>query len=292
MKRLVLATAPALAIIGLSSYAALTAQAPTEAPGKRDPARVMAGSYTIDGAHTLVAWRVSHFGVNDYIGLFGDAAGTLQLDPRNLGASKLALTIPVSRVTVASEGLREHLMRPGKDGGKPDFFGAAPADARFVSTAVRRTGPMTATITGDLTLNGVTRPVTIAAEFTGAGANPMNKRLNIGFHGKTEIQRSQFGIGYGIPMVADRVELDITAAFERAEPAAAAEPQDACRSAAAADTIGRKDTTALRAEVARKVGHTMIRWLPPGSIVTQDRRIERLNVDLDAGGVVTRLRCG
>lgn len=292
MKRLALAAAPVLALLAVTSYGALTAQAPAEAPGKRDPARVLPGTYTVDGAHTLVSWRVSHFGVNDYVGLFGDAAGTLQLDPKNLAATRLELTVPVSRVTVASQGLRDHLLRAGKDGGRPDFFGAAPADARFVSTTVRRTGAMTATITGDLTLNGVTRPVTIAAEFVGAGPNPMNKRLNVGFHGTAAIRRSEFGIGYGVPMIADRVELDISAAFEQGAPAAAVEPQDACRSAAAADAIGRKDTPAVRAEVARKVGHGMIRWLPPGSIVTQDRRVERLNVDLDAGGVITRLRCG
>ena len=67
---------------------------------------------------------------------------------------------------------------------------------------------------------------------------------------------------------------------------------DPCNSRAASDAIGRKDAAALRAEVARKIGHNRVRWLPPGSIVTQDLRSDRLNVDLDAGGVVTRLRCG
>lgn len=291
MNRLALAAAPALVLLCLGSYAALNAQAAMELPGKLDPARVTAGRYTVDTGHTLIGWRVDHFGISDYFGIFGDVSGTLELDPKNLAAARLDLTIPVSKVTTASKGLTDHLLRPGRDGDKPDFFGAKPADARFVSTAVRRTGPLKANITGNLTLNGVTRPVTIAAEFTGAGPHPMNKRLNIGFKGATAIMRSQFGIGYGIPMVSDRVRLDLTAAFEKSS-AATPPAADACGAAAAGDAIGRKDTPALRAEVARKVGHSRIRWLPPGTMVTQDLRGDRLNVDIDAGGVIVRARCG
>lgn len=285
--------APALVLLGIGSYAALNAQgAPPAVPGKADPARVAPGAYTVDSGHTLVRWTVDHFGFSDYFGIFGDVTGTLQLDPRNLAATRLDVTIPVSKVTTASKGLTDHLLRPGKDGGKPDFFGARPADARFVSTTVRRTGPLKADITGNLTLNGVTRPVTIAAEFQGAGAHPMNKRLNIGFRGKTAIKRSEFGIGYALPLVSDRVALDIAAAFEM--PAAPTPPAEAdgCNARAASDAIGRKDTPALRGEVTRKVGHSRIRWLPPGTIVTQDLRSDRLNIDIDAGGVVVRARCG
>lgn len=291
MNRFVRVAAPGFVLLSLGSVAALHAQgASMQPPGKLDPARVTAGSYTVDAGHTLVGWRVDHFGISDYFGIFGDVTGTLQLDPKYLGATKLDVSIPVSKVTVASAGLRDHLLRPGKDGGKPDFFGSDPADARFVSTTVRRTGPMKADITGDFTLNGVTRPVTIAAEFTGAGPHPMNKRLNIGFKGTATIKRSEFGIGFAVPMVSDEVELDLTAAFEKAGGAAPA--QDACNSAAAAQSIGRKDTPALRAEVTQTVGHSRIRWLPPGSMATRDLRPDRLNVDIDEGGVVTRVRCG
>lgn len=291
MNRLALAAAPAALILGIAGYTTLTAQPAMELPGKRDPARVTAGHYTVDGGHTLVRWTVDHFAISDYFGIFGDVSGTLHLDPKNLPATKLDVIIPVSKVTVASAGLRDHLLRPGKDGGKPDFFGPKPADARFVSTSVRRTGSMKANITGDLTLNGVTKPVTIAAEFTGAGPHPMNQRLNIGFRGNAAIKRSEFGIGYGIPMVSDRVALDITAAFERQD-VVAPPVADACKAAAAGDAIGRKDTPALRAEVASAVGHSRIRWLAPNSAATMDWRPDRLNVDIDAGGVVVRARCG
>ena len=194
---------------------ALFAQGAPALPGAQDPTRVTAGTYAADPAHSLIAFEVNHFGFNDYYGIFGDVAGTLVLDPANIAVAKVDVTIPVASVTTASKGLTEHLLRPCKDGAAPDFFGAAPAPARFVSTKVARTGDTTATITGNLTLNGVTKEVTFDAEFTGAGANPFNKKETVGFEAETEIKRSDFGVNYGIPFVSDEVELDISVAFEK-----------------------------------------------------------------------------
>ncbi|WP_116969173.1 YceI family protein [Blastomonas sp. UPD001] len=183
-------------------------------PGQKDASRVTAGTYKTDPGHSLIGWEVNHFGFNDYFGIFGDVAGTLTIDPANPNAAKVDVTIPVAKVTTASAGLTSHLLRAGKDGGKPDFFGPAPADARFVSTKVVASG-MTAKITGNLTLNGVTKEVTLDAEFTGAGANPFNKKETIGFEADTTIKRSDFGIAYGLPVISDEVELDISVAFEK-----------------------------------------------------------------------------
>ncbi len=211
------ATAATLAMVtgGIIAAPAIFAQAAPQIPGAQDASRVTAGTYSADPAHSLITFEVNHFGFNDYYGIFGDVAGTLMLDPANLDAATVDVTIPVASVTTASKGLTEHLMRAGKDGGKPDFFGPAPEAARFVSTKVERTGDMTANITGDLTLNGVTKSVTFEAEFTGAGQNPFNKKETVGFEAETEIKRSDFGVNYGIPMVSDAVELDISVAFEK-----------------------------------------------------------------------------
>jgi len=203
-----------LPLIALAATAPLLAQSAPQVPGQVDATRVIAGTYTADPAHSLIAWEVNHFGFSEYIGLFGDVAGTLTLDPANLSAASVDVTIPVARVTTASSGLTDHLLRPGKDGAKPDFFGPEPAEARFVSTSVDATGP-SATIDGNLTLNGITRPVTLAAEFTGAGNNPYNKKLTVGFSATTTIKRSDFGIDTAIPLVSDEVELEIHVAFEK-----------------------------------------------------------------------------
>lgn len=204
------------AIILASVLAAtpLIAQSAPQVPGQADASRVSGGTYATDPGHTLIGWRVSHFGFNDYFGIFGDATGTLTMTPDNLAGATVDITIPVAKVTTASAGLTDHLLRPGKDGGAPDFFGAEPSDARFVSTAVTVDGT-SAMISGDLTLNGVTKPVTLDTKFTGAGTNPFNKKETVGFEATTTIKRSDFGVNYGIPFVSDEVELDISVAFEK-----------------------------------------------------------------------------
>lgn len=189
---------------------------PPQLPGAMDVSRAQAGTYAVDPNHTLIGWRVNHFGFNDYFGIFGNSTGTLTIDPANPSAAKVDITIPVAEVTTASRGLTDHLLRaPGEGRDRPDFFGPSPAPAKFVSTKVEPNGT-SARITGDLTLNGVTKPVVIDAKFTGAGNAMMPpRRLTLGFEGTTTIKRSDFGIGFGIPMVSDEVELDITAAFEK-----------------------------------------------------------------------------
>jgi polyisoprenoid-binding protein YceI len=268
---------------------------PTETPGASDPSRVVAGTYTADPNHTLVGWRVDHLGFSDYFGIFGDVTGTLTIDPANPAAAKVDVTIQI-HPTVASAALAQHLLRPGKDGGKPDFFGPDPDPARFVSTRVTPAPNGTsAYILGNLTLNGRTRPVAIQATFTGAGE--MMGARTVGFSGRALIRRSDFGIDYGIPLVSDEVELDLTAAFESK---GAGEPQrppppppDACGATKAKPWIGKKATAAVRAEVETAAGAKSTRWLYPDSIVTPDLRSDRLNVTMDKSTEVIRsVRCG
>ena len=191
-------------------------QLPSTPPGALDKSRVTAGNYTVDATHSLIAWRVNHLGFNDYFGLFGQLGGAMTFDPANPAAAKLTATIPVSKVVTVDAGLTAHLLKPGADGGKPDFFGASAADAVFVSTKVTPGADgMSATVDGNLTLNGVTKPATFSAQFTGAGTNFFNKAATIGFHGQSTIKRSDFGLGFFAPLVADEVKLDITIAFEK-----------------------------------------------------------------------------
>jgi polyisoprenoid-binding protein YceI len=177
-------------------------------PGVADAARVAAGSYEVDSKHTQVNWQVNHFGFNDYFGLFGDVTGTLEIDPANLGAAKVDVTIPIASVATSSAGLTTHLQTP-------DFFDVAKfATARFVSTSVTADGPR-AMIKGDLTMLGVTKPVELETRFEGAGANPMNKNATVGFHASTTIKRSEWGMTKYVPMVGDEVKLRISVAFEK-----------------------------------------------------------------------------
>ena len=198
---------PALITLALLAAVPALAQMPTEQPGKADVSRVTAGTYTVDSGHTQVLFTVNHLGFSEYTGQFVNPTGSLTLDPKNPSAAKVEIVLPMANISTTVPALDTHMKNA-------DFFDVAKfPEGRFVSTAVRVNGS-TATITGNLTLKGVTRPVTLNARFIGAGPAPMGeKKLNIGFQATTSIKRSDFGISYGIPMVSDKVDLVINAAF-------------------------------------------------------------------------------
>ena len=201
--RLVLATALALAA------APLLAQMPTTPPGTHDASRVVAGTYDVDTGHTQVLFTVNHLGFTEYTGQFTQPTGTLTLDPANAANSKVEVSFPIDQVSTTVAALNTHLK-------SPDFFDAAKyPTGKFVSTKVTVTGE-TATIEGNLTLKDVTKPIVLKARFIGAGNAPMGaKKLNVGFAATATINRSDFHIGYGVPMVSDKVELTINAGFSQ-----------------------------------------------------------------------------
>jgi polyisoprenoid-binding protein YceI len=206
-----------IAAVLIAGASALVA-APSAPPGAPDPERVSAGTYKTDPLHTLVGWRVNHLGFNDYFGLFGAINGTLVIDPATLSATRVSVRVPVRKVIAASEGITGALLRGAPGGGKPDYFGSSPADALFSSTRVTPGADgRSASIEGNLTLNGMTKPITIAASFVGAGKNPLSGKQTIGFHGTATLKRSDWGINGDIPVVGDSVELSISAAFEKSQ---------------------------------------------------------------------------
>jgi polyisoprenoid-binding protein YceI len=282
MRRLLLA-APLLIA------APLLAQAPMTAPGHPDPALVTGGHYFADPDHTLVEWQVDHLGFTPYFGLFGSITGTLDLDPRRPDAARVEVVIPVSKILTASAGLNAHLLRaPEAGAARPDFFGPTPSDARFVSTRVIARG-RTAMIVGQLTLNGITRPITLQASFHGAGKAPAQAggQEYVGFEATTSLRRSDFGLGTGVPLVGDEVQLKIAAGFEKT-----AAKASACGLDQALRFVGRAATPAVRSAVSAAVGAHAIRWIAPGDVVTQDLRADRLNVMLSGRNVITGARCG
>lgn len=179
-------------------------------PGAPQAERIAAGSYTVDPNHTQVVWSVNHLGFTPLYGAFGASGGTLELDPANPSAAKVTVTFNIADVSTTSAGFTKHLL-------SSDFFDAAKhPTATFTSTAVQVDGT-SAKITGDLTIKGITKPVTLDAKLFGAGANPMNKMQTVGFTAETTVKRSDFGVGMAAPVVSDETELKIVGAFERAQ---------------------------------------------------------------------------
>jgi len=181
---------------------------PKTPPGISDVRRVSAGTYSVDPAHSQIVFTVNHLGFSTYRGIFASPTGSLEIDPKQPAKARLSVDIPMSGITTTSGELDKHLKGA-------DFFDAAKyPTARFESTSIRPSGKK-ARITGNLTIKGITRPVTLDAVFVGAGTM-MGKRT-IGFDATTVIKRSDFGVSYGIPLVPDPVSLQISVAFEKPE---------------------------------------------------------------------------
>ncbi|MBC7985511.1 MAG: YceI family protein [Sphingomonadaceae bacterium] len=200
-----------LALAGAIAAHAVQPAMPSEAPGADDPSRIAAGTYTVDANHTQIVFEVDHLGFNPYFGIFGGTTGTLTIDPANPSAASVQIEIPLASIVTTSADLNAHLATA-------DFFDTTnypTATFRSTSVAIDPADPTKAAIAGELGVRGRTIPVVLDAQFTGAGASPMTQVATIGFHATTTVRRSALGMDYGIPMVSDEVELEITAAFEK-----------------------------------------------------------------------------
>lgn len=199
--------APRLILASLFGLA-LLAPAAAQQPGAADISRVSGGTYTVDANHTQVTWTVDHLGITPLSGMLAATSGTLVLDPTQPEAARLDVTLPLSSLAVTSRSF-------GEDLASAEFFDiAAFPTATFTSTRVRPEG-MKATVEGDLTLHGITRPVTLEVTFFGAGINPRSKRENVGFTATGSLKRSDFGLGAAVPVVSDTVNLHIVGAFDK-----------------------------------------------------------------------------
>ena len=161
-------------------------------------------SYQLDPNHTMVLFSWSHFGYSHPSANFGQASGTLVYDADDVSKSNVDVTLPLSGLDTFVPKLDEHLK-------SAEFFDAAkyPTIA-FKSTMVHDMGGGKLSIMGDLTVHGVTKPVTLDATLNKAAFNPMFKADVVGFDATTTIKRSDFGVGGGVPMVGDEVSIRIT----------------------------------------------------------------------------------
>ena len=196
------------AVLGAAVLAASAAHA--QGPANPDPAAARPGVYALEPSHTRVLFSVSHMGFTTWYGDFTGASGQLTLDPAHPDASRLEVSIPIASVATTNAKLDGEL----KSGDWLDA-GRFPT-ATFRSEHVAVTGPREADIAGELTLHGVTRPLTLHAHFNGAGVNPLDHGYTTGFEVTGTIQRSAFGVSKYVPLVGDNVTLIISAAFEKA----------------------------------------------------------------------------
>ncbi|QJD59393.1 YceI family protein [Pseudomonas sp. gcc21] len=164
-----------------------------------------AADYVIDkeGQHAFINFKTGHLGFSMLHGRFNDFDGTFTWDQEKPEASKVNVTIDTASVDTNHAERDKHLR-------SDDFLDTSKhPQATFVSTNVEMTGDDTAKITGDLTLNGVTKPVVLDARFIGEGEDPWGG-YRAGFEGTTTIKIKDFDISMDLGPAAAEVELEMS----------------------------------------------------------------------------------
>jgi len=161
-----------------------------------------AGNYKIDPAHSVAYFEVGHLGgVSRFMGRFNDMAGDLVVD--TAAKSAIKVDIKTDSIDTKHEGLDKHLK-------SPDFFNAVQFPVmNFSSSAVNLNAAGEGTVTGNLSLHGVTKPVTLKLKQIGSGKG-MKGETRVGYVATGTIKRTEFGMAYGVPGAAtDDVDLRI-----------------------------------------------------------------------------------
>ena len=166
---------------------------------------VSAADYVIDteGRHAFVNFKVNHLGYSWLHGTFNDFTGNFSYDSANPEASKISVTIKTNSVDTGHAERDRHLR-------SDDFLNVSKfAEAKFVSTLVKSTGAKTMDVHGNLTLNGVTKPVVINATLMGEGQDPWGN-YRAGFEGSTKISMKDYNIKMDLGPTSQDVIFDLT----------------------------------------------------------------------------------
>jgi len=166
-----------------------------------------ADTYKLDPTHTSVLFIVNHLGFSDYQGRFNGVTGELTLDREDPSASSATITIDLNQIDSGVEALDNHMKTA-------DFFNVEEfPTATFTSTSVELVGDNAATVTGDLTLLGETKPLVLDVTLSGEGTHPMTGDEVVGFSADGVVTRTDYGMDFLVPGVGDEVTLQISSEF-------------------------------------------------------------------------------
>ena len=171
----------------------------------------LANEYTIDLDHSQANFRVNHGGFSTMWGRFNEESGVIVFDPDKFEASSVEVVILTASVDTNHHARDEDLR-------SPNFFSSAEfPEMTFKSTSVEKTGDNTGKITGDLTLLGVTKSVTMDVVFNKVGTFPWDESTEVvGFSGSTVIDRTEFGMTYGTDGNGDDIQINLEIEAHRA----------------------------------------------------------------------------
>lgn len=175
------------------------------------PAFAEAEKYVLDSSHSQIVFSYNHLGYSTSYGMFSGFAGEIMFDQADPAASSVTVSFPVKSMLTGWEERFNHFM-------SADFFDAADDEmVSFTSTGIEVTGEKTAKITGDLTLNGVTKSVVLDAVLNQVGDHPMANQPWAGFSATTTLVRSDYNLGQFAPFVSDEVQVQISIEAMKAE---------------------------------------------------------------------------
>ena len=184
-----------------AAIAAVTATTAYSAPEK----------YVLDASHSQIVFSYNHLGFSTTWGMFSGFEGDIMFDADAPDASSVTVSMPLKSMLTGWEKRFEHFM-------SPDFFNASDDSiVSFTSTAIEVTGDATAKITGDLTINGVTKSVVLDAVLNQNGEHPMAGKPWLGFNATTKLLRSDFEVGKFAPFIGDEVDVMISIEAMKAE---------------------------------------------------------------------------
>jgi len=168
-------------------------------------------AYTLDASHSQIIFNYNHLGYSTTYGMFSGFNGEIQFDQEDPAASSVTVSFPVMTMLTGWEERFAHFM-------SPDFFdGTEEEMVTFTSTSIEVTGETTALITGDLTLNEVTKSVVLDAKLNQMGDHPMAGKPWAGFDATTTLVRSDYNLGQFAPFVSDEVQVMISVEAMKAE---------------------------------------------------------------------------
>ncbi len=167
----------------------------------------LTGTYTVDAGHSSIGFTARHAMVTNVRGAFTDHEGTLTLDGSNPAASAASITVRMASIDTGAPDRDNHLR-------SADFFDVETyPEMTFRSTGAEQLGGSDYRITGDLTIKGITRPLSIDLEFNGSATDPFGNE-RVGFEGSATIKRSDWGLTWnaaleaGGVLVSDKIKLN------------------------------------------------------------------------------------
>jgi len=167
------------------------------------------GEYSLDPEHAYINFSVEHLGLSRIIGRFNQSSGSLDFDANKLEDLSLQGIIEAASIDVNNEDLEDTLREPGW------FNVAAHPQILFESNAVKPLEDGNLIISGQLTINGIEKPIELLTRFNGGADNILTGKYTVGFVATTKISRSNFGMDSFAALVGDEIEIELHGEFQK-----------------------------------------------------------------------------